>query len=205
MQMMTKIALVSASVLSMGVLSACQSTNTAKENESSHSMKKHHAEHQMKMTPEQREQRQQMHAERKKIYAQIKQACEHKSAGQSVQIKAGEKTIAGTCAMTFKPDQQAAKNMRAEQRDMKAQHRPMRGEINGMHMKGAEPLTDARRAELTQEFSQRLAERQAKQQAMAKACQGKTSGQAVQIKMGEHSINGQCQLRFQPQTAIANS
>lgn len=31
MQMMTKIALVSASVLSMGVLSACQSTNTAKE------------------------------------------------------------------------------------------------------------------------------------------------------------------------------
>lgn len=201
MQMMTKIALVSASVLSMGVLSACQSTNTAKENEPSHSMKKHHAEHQMKMTPEQREQRQQMHAERKKIYAQIKQACEHKSAGQSVQIKAGEKTIAGTCAMTFKPDQQAAKNMRAEQRDMKAQHRPMRGEINGMHMKGAEPLTDARRAELTQEFSQRLA----KQQAMAKACQGKTSGQAVQIKMGEHSINGQCQLRFQPQTAVANS
>ena len=202
---MTKIALVSASVLSMGVLSACQSTNTAKENEPSHSMKKHHAEHQMKMTPEQREQRQQMHAERKKIYAQIKQACDHKTAGQSVQIQAGEKTIAGTCAMTFKADPQTAKQMRSQQHGMKGQHRPMRGEINGMHMRDAEPLTDARRAELTQEFSQRLAERQAKQQAMAKACQGKTSGQAVQIKMGEHSINGQCQLRFQPQTAIANS
>ena len=199
MQTMTKIALLSASILSVGALSACQSTHNTSENEHTHGMKHHHAEHDTKITTAQREQRKQDRIEYKKVASEIKKACDNKAAGQLVQINAGEKTIAGTCVMTFKPDQK----MRTEQPDMKGQNRPMRGEINGMHMRGAEPLTDARRAELTQQFAQRLAERQAKQQAILNACQGKKAGQTVQIKMGEQSLNGQCQLRFQPQTAVA--
>jgi hypothetical protein len=67
-----------------------------------------------------------------------------------------------------------------------------------MHMQRGEPLTDAKRAELTQQFDQRLAERQAKQQAIAKACLGKADGAAVQIKAGGQTINGKCEVRFQP-------
>ncbi len=50
-------------------------------------------------------------------------------------------------------------------------------------MHRGEPLTDAKRAELTKQFDQRLAERQAKQQAIAKACQGKTDGTAIALKL----------------------
>ena len=70
-------------------------------------------------------------------------------------------------------------------------------------MQRGEPLTDAKRAELTKQFDQRLAERQAKQQAILKACQGKTDGSAVAIKVGEQQINGQCKVRFQPKAPVA--
>ncbi len=40
-----------------------------------------------------------------------------------------------------------------------------RGQFRGMHMHRGEPLTDAKRAELTQQYDQRLAQRQAREQA----------------------------------------
>ena len=70
-----------------------------------------------------------------------------------MQVKAGDKTIDGTCVMTFKPDHKAAKHMRGEHRSMKGEHRPMRGDINGMQMKRGEPLTNAQRAELTKKIN----------------------------------------------------
>ncbi len=71
--------------------------------------------------------------------------------------------------------------------------------MNGpMHMRSAEPLTDAKRAELVKQFDQRLAERQAHQQAIAQACQAKANGTAVQIKSGERTIAGKCEVRFIP-------
>ncbi len=128
-----------------------------------------------------------------------------KAAGTAVQIQAGEKTLEGTCSMTFKPEHKAGQKMRGEQHSMKDEHRPMRGEMrDGMHMQHDQPLTDARRAELTQQFDQRLAERQAIQQAIAKACQGQTHGKAIQIKVGVQTINGQCEIRFQPKAPVAS-
>ena len=201
---MTKIALVGASVLSIGALTACQSTNTVKATDNDHArmMHDHHQKHDRKMTPEQREKFQQARAERKQVIEQIQKACDSKAVGTAVQVKAGDKTIDGTCVMTFKADHKAAKHMRGEHRSMKGEHRPMRGDINGMQMKRGEPLTNAQRAELTKQFDQRLAERQAKQQAILKACQGQTDGKAVQLKVGAQSIDGKCEIRFQPKAPV---
>ena len=204
MNSMTKIALVGASALSIGALTACQSTNTVKDKDSDHArmMHDHHQKHDHKMTPEQREQFQQARAERKQVIEQIQKACDSKAVGTAVQVKAGDKTIDGTCVMTFKADHKAAKHMRGEHRSMKGEHRPMRGDINGMQMKRGEPLTNAQRAELTKQFDQRLAERQAKQQAILKACQGQAHGKAVQLKVGAQSIDGKCEIRFQPKAPV---
>ena len=203
MNSMTKIALVSASVLSMGALTACQSNNTVKDNDHARMMKDHHPQHERKMTAEQREQFQQARSERKQVVEQIQTACDSKAVGTAVQIKAGEKTIDGTCTMTFKPDRKAMKQMRDRQHQQGArEHRPMRG---GMHMQHNEPLTDAQRAELTKQFDQRLAERQATQHAIVKACQGQTHGKVVQVKVAAQTIDGQCEVRFQPKAPVASS
>lgn len=220
MNTMSKIAMLTASVLSVGALTACQSTTAPKDVKASHQFDGRHGERMdRKMTPEQREAFQARLAERKAAFEQIKNACEGKAVGQAVQVKFGEKTVDGTCAIHFKADRQMNKDdmkknmhkMHAEHHGMKGQHRPMRGDIKGfaMHgeMKGAhakrEPLTDAQRAELTKKFDQRLAERQARQQAIAQACQGQSNGKAVELKFGEQSIKGQCVVRFQPNAPVA--
>ena len=198
MNHMTKIALAAAGILSMGALTACQSANTAKDTD--HPQRMHGQKHDRHMTPEQREQMQEMRAERHEVMSQMKRACDGKAAGATAQVKAGGQTINGTCAMAFSMD----KPERCEYSGRRGEHRPMgadqpeRGEFRGMHMQRGEPLTDAKRAELTQQFDQRLAERQAKQQAIAKACLGKADGAAVQIKAGGQTINGKCEVRFQP-------
>lgn len=204
MNSMIKIALVGTSILSLGALTACQSSNSIKDNDHARMMKDHHPQHERKMTTEQREQFQLARHERKQVFEKIQKACESKVAGTAVQIQAGEKTLEGTCTMTFKPEHKTGKKMRGEQRSMKDEHRPMRGEMReGMHMQHDQPLTDARRAELTQQFDQRLAECQAIQQAIAKACQGQTHGKAIQIKVGVQTINGQCEIHFQPKAPVA--
>ncbi|WP_180049978.1 hypothetical protein [Acinetobacter sp. YH12144] len=195
MKQMTKMALIGASVLSMGALTACQSTTAPKDNDHGRMMKQHHGDHDRRMSPEQREHFKQMRAEQRQVFADMQKACNGKTTGSTVQVKAGDKSIDGTCTMVFKADRQDMKKARGE-------HRPMRGDMRGQMQRG-EPLTDAKRAELTKQFDQRLAERQAKQQAIMKACQGKTDGSAVAIKVGEQQINGKCEVRFQPKAPVA--
>lgn len=201
MKQMTKMALIGASVLSMGTLTACQSTTAPKDNDHGRMMKQHHGDHDRRMSPEQREHFKQMRAEQRQVFADMQKACNGKTIGSTVQVKAGEKNIDGTCTMVFKADRQDMKKARGEHKPMRGEHRPMRGDIRGQMQRG-EPLTDAKRAELTKQFDQRLAERQAKQQAIMKACQGKTDGSAVAIKVGEQQINGKCEVRFQPKAPV---
>jgi len=91
----------------------------------------------------------------------------------------------------------------------RGEHPPMRGdqadrgEFRGMHMQRGEPLTDAKRAELTQQYDQRLAERQARQQTATKACQGQTDGKAVQLKVGTQTVDGKCIVHFQPKAPVS--
>ncbi|QIO08034.1 hypothetical protein [Acinetobacter lanii] len=207
MNTMSKIAILTASVLSVGALTACQTTTAPKDAKGAHQFDGRHADRMdRKMSPEQREAFKARQEQRKQAFEQIKKACDGKAVGQAVQVKLGEKTIDGSCAIHFKADrkdmQENMKKMRAEHHPMKGEHRPMRGDIKNVRTQH-EPLTDAKRAELTQKFEQRLAERQARQQAIAKACQGQSNGKAVQIKLGEHTVNGQCEVRFQPKAPIA--
>lgn len=181
MHNITKTALIGAGILSMGALAACQSPNAAKEMQ--HPQNMHSAQHQRGMTPE-----------RHDMMKQIRQACGGKTPGAAVQVSAGSKTLDGTCIMGFKADKPA----RGEHA-MPDGHRPMHGSMHGsMHMQRGEALTDAKRAELTRQFDQRLAQRQAMQQAVQKACLGKADGAAVQIKAGAQTIDGKCEVRFQP-------
>lgn len=195
MNNMTKMALVGATVLGMGALTACQSSHSPQDNEHARMMHDHQSKH--KMTPEQREQFHQARMEHKQFFEQMQKACDGKAVGQATQVNVGDKSMDGACVMTFKPDQKSDWKMRDQRHSMNDEHRPMRGDMDGA-MKRHEPLTDAKRAELTQKFDQRLAERQAKQQAMQQACQGQPQGKAIQLKVGAQTINGQCKVQFQP-------
>ena len=66
MKAMTKIVLVTASVMSMGALTACQSTQGSKDDHQGRMMdRQNHNQQHHKMSPEQREEMKQMHAQRK--------------------------------------------------------------------------------------------------------------------------------------------
>lgn len=194
MNKMTKIAVMGASVLSLVALTACQSTtNTKDKDHPQRMMKEHHGKGDRKMSPEQREKFEQSRAEHREVMKQIQNICDNKTVNSAVQLKAGEKTIDGTCVMTFKPE------MKKADKQQRHENRPMRGDVNApVKMQRGEVLTDAKRAEMVKAFDQRLAERQAKQQAIVKACEGKKDGSAVQIKAGAQTIDGKCEVRFQP-------
>lgn len=198
MKAMTKIIVLGASVLSMGALTACQSTKHA-TSEDHPQMMKHHQDYKGRhLTAEQREQFKQMRAQ---LHKQMQQVCDNKAVGSTVQVKAGDKTVDGTCQISFKADRKDMKAARVEFRGMKGEHRPMRGDFRGALNRG-EALTDAQRAEMVKQFDQRLAQRQAQQKAVVQACQGKKDGAAVQLKIGEQIINGQCHVRFQPNAPV---
>ncbi|RGD88808.1 hypothetical protein [Acinetobacter sp. SWAC57] len=205
MNKMTKIALATASILSVGALTACQSTQPPKDMDQPQRMHGHD-KNDRRMSPEQREQFKEMRAEHKQVMQDMKKACDGKAVGTAVQIKAGEQNLDGTCAISFKPNRDEMK--RGERPPMEDDHAgqaPMqgdRGEFRGMHMQHGEPLTDAKRAELTKQYAQRLAERQARQEAMAKACQGQPDGKSVQIKVGTQTVDGKCMVHFQPKPPV---
>ncbi|MDM1486777.1 MULTISPECIES: hypothetical protein [Acinetobacter] len=196
MKQMTKIALLGASVLGMGALTACQTSNDLTDRQQTRMMK-HHAVADSRFSPEQREQYRAKRAEHRAFRSQMQQACDNKAAGTKLQLKLGEKTVSGTCTMRFQPDRQSFKQQRQY---MMKQHQAMHA--NMQRPQRGEVLTDAQRAEMTKQYDQRLAQRQAHQQAMRTACEGKTHGQKVQVKLGDQQLNGQCLVRFQPNQPI---
>ncbi|MEG0342116.1 hypothetical protein ACK1JC_02740 [Acinetobacter sp. TY2] len=208
MKAMTKIVLVTASVISMGALTACQSTQGSKNDHHGRMMdRQDHNQHHNKMSPEQREEMKQMHAQRKEMREQIQKACDGKTVGQTIQVKVGQQSVDGTCNMIFKADRKAMKEMRKNMRDDANTPRPdhMR---HGMHHGGMNQdtmLTDAKRAELTKQFDQRLAQRQVQQQAIFKACQGQSNGKTVQVKFGEQTVDGTCIVKFNPLPKAQNT
>lgn len=206
MNAMTKIAMLSTGLITMGALTACQTTTAPQDKDPRHFKGD---QKQYRMTPEQRELHKQKRAERQQMFEQVKKACDGKAVGSAVQIKAGEKVMNGSCEIHFKADRNDMKKMRGEHHIMKGEHRamhqPMRGEIGSFNKNRGEPLTDAKRKELTNQYNQRLAQRQAQQQAFAKACVGQTHAKTVQIKIGEKTVNGQCLVHFQPKQPVVSA
>ena len=183
MKMTTKLGLISLSIFSVGALSACQSTQ-------SQSLDNNERHRHAQLTAEQKQQHQTHRTERKQAFAQMQKACDGKKLGESVQLQVGDKSIAGQCQMTFKPDHQARSEHQAEH----GSHRQM------MHMerKNMENMTAAQREQVMQQFSTQRAQHRATWQALQKACDGQAPGKTIQAKMGEQLISGQCLVKFQP-------
>lgn len=203
MKTMTKMVLVSASVMSMGALTACQSTNNMSERDGRHAqkMEKKHAD----FTPEQREKMKLMHAQRMELKQKTQQACEKQAVGSTVEIKVGEQTIQGTCDIRFYPERSAKAKGKNPKEHRDGEKRMMHErQTDGRYSAGlrGEPLTDAKRSELVKLYDQRLAEKQATENAFRQACNGQTNGQKVKIKLGEREINGQCLVKFKPSKPV---
>jgi DNA polymerase II large subunit len=194
MNLMKKMVFATCGVLSVTALTACQSTPAPQEHPH-HAMDGRHAD---RLSPEQRAERDQMRAEHKVMLKQMRQACDGKTVGQTVQVKAGTQTMDGQCHMVFQPDHKRGHEMRMGQAPMQADEgmmRPQRGE----------KLTDAQRQHMVQQFDQRLKEKQAFQQALETACKGQTDGKAVQIKAGDQTLSGKCSVRFFPNQPQPNT
>ena len=200
MKITAKIGLVSASVCAMLALSACQSTQPTHERDR-HAMKMH--EKNKNLTPEQRQQRQEMHEQRQQFVQAINTACDQKKSGDQVALTIGERSIQGQCKIQFYPDRPTKKDAPREARpELRAQtdvKQAPRRQANAV-------MTDAERAELVKQYDLHLQQRQARQNAIAQACQGKNHGQAVEIKIGEQQMQGKCLVKFRataPATAQA--
>lgn len=202
MNTISKIALISTGLISMSALTACQTTQAPQQN-TKHAQfdKKKHKE---RLSPEQREQFKQARQERKEIHQQLRQVCDGKAAGTTVQIKTASQTTDGTCQVRFTADRKALKNMRNDANvATKMKHHDGHKRVRGYS--ASEPLTDAERAELVKKFDQRLAQRQAHQQAQLAACKGQSNNKQVQIKVGDQTINGVCKVYFKPQSSPSKS
>lgn len=223
MKTLSKITIITATVLSAGALTACQTTTSPQQVKGPHQFDGHRSHHhQSKMN---REQFKKHHEQRQQFAQQLQKACDGKVEGQTTQITWGKKSIAGTCTLNFKADRKPltkkhvvqdaktqtvdsvkADQVRGDYKKLRGEHRPMRGEFKTMRpMQKREALTDAKRAELVKQFDQRLLARQAHEQALLTACQGKKVGQSTQITVGEKTISGQCQVRFKPTAPVAPS
>jgi len=194
MNLTKKIVLVTCGILSVGALTACQSTPEPQEHPH-HTMDGRHAD---RLTPEQRAERDQMRTEHKTMFKQMQQACDGKTVGQTVQVKAGTHTIDGQCHIVFQPDHKRGHGMHMGQA-------PMQGDEGMMRPQRGEKLTDAQRQQMVQQFDQRLKEKQAFQQAVETACKGQADGKAVQIKAGEQTLSGKCSVRFFPNPPQPNT
>lgn len=197
MKAMTKIALVTASLISVGALTACQSTTAPQDNSGSKMMQHDGGWHHK--TPEQREQMKQMRAQHKAMREQVEKACNGKAVGEAVQINAANKTINGSCAMVFKADRSAMREMKHEMRH--DQHGMMYGHRGEERMKN---MTEAQRAQIQQQRQQKRAQYRAEWEAVQQACAGRPQGQAIQVKLGEKLIKGTCIVKFKMQTPMQN-
>lgn len=100
MNAFAKVLLVSATLLSMGTLTACQSmTQPHDPAMQAGPQDPHHRHHRGPRMSEQEM------AKHKAEFEQFKQACSNQAVGAKVQVKLEDKTIAGTCELHFKPDQ----------------------------------------------------------------------------------------------------
>ena len=160
-------------------LTACQSQTQVKQPKHERMMK-HHQDGRMA--------KQHMRG----MHQAINQACEGKKAGENVSFTAGQRSIHGSCEMVFMPE----RGQHALKSNYKMSER-------ATPVKRDAVLTDAQRAEMVKQFDLRLAQRQAQQKAIQTACQGQTTGKAVQIKFADQTVNGQCVLKFKPQAKAA--
>lgn len=203
MNMTSRLGLISLSLVAVATLTACQSSATQygkaeKQHQHGnpdgqyHKGQAHRGHHDRNMTPEQKQQWKQQSAGRKQLFKDMQQACDGKALGQSVQLKAGDKLVSGQCQMMFKADHQA----KTRYRDHGQQDRGYRN--HGMQGQKHRDMSPEQRQQMQAQFAAKREQRQAQWTAVQKACEGQPSGKAIQVKMGEKEIKGQCSMTFKP-------
>lgn len=199
----SKLGLITLSLITVTGLTACQSTQSTTSTQSDQAqhhhghMKSHHGE-----ANKHKHNKRQHSAGRQQMFEQMQAACKDKTAGQRLDVKIKDKTVSGQCQLAFQAND--PKQFKTQFKSMMQQHMP-KDSTARLSRADLEKLTVEQRTiyrnekrELNQ--AQREQHRQQWQNIQAQ-CQGKTIGAPVQVKFGDQTISGQCQLQFQPERA----
>ncbi|WP_273778527.1 hypothetical protein [Acinetobacter sp. GSS19] len=107
-------------------------------------------------------------------------------------------TALTACQSPHATQESAQHHMHAMQQPMDMmsddQHRHMMAHMQEGQMGAGRELTPEQRAA----WEKHRAEHRTHFEQVRKACEGKTAGQSVQVKLGDTTIQGTCELRFQP-------
>lgn len=181
MKTLNKIVIACTAVASLGLV-ACQS------NTQHYQAPKHHGEHhthhdkrgmkhdkQPRMTEEQR----------KAFDTQVQQVCAGKI-GQTVNFTVDNKTMQGTCAVKFKPNDKDTKKSLFGDKD----------KFN-KKMKHPSQMSEAERADHEKKRIEMQQQRQAFDAQVQQACANKV-GQTTSISLNGKTLEGTCQVMIQP-------
>lgn len=204
----SKLGLMTLSLIAVTALSACQSTqNTASTKTDQVAaqhhghMKGHHGDSNMHNMY--KHNKGQHSAGRQQMFEQMQAACKDKTVGQSVEVKFKDKAITGQCQLGFQANDPKQfktqfKSVMQQQVPNDSTARLSRTEIEKLSVE----QRTAYRNEKRQSNQVRREQHRQQWQNIQAQCQGKTVGSAVQVKLGEQHIQGQCQLQFQPEPTV---
>lgn len=185
MKKLSKIAMACTAVASLGLV-ACQA-NT--QNHQSSQTMKHHGEHHTQHDKRgmKHDKHPRMTEEQRKAFdTQVQQACAGKI-GQTVNFNVDNKTMQGTCAVKFKPNDKDAKKSLFGDKDK-----------HDKTMKHPKQMTEAERAEHEKKRTEMQQQRQAFHTQVQNACANKV-GQTTSITLNGKTIEGTCHLTIQPE------
>lgn len=184
MKTLNKIAIACTAVASLGLV-ACQSN--AQNQQSPQTIKQHggHHAHHDKRGMKHDKQPRMTEEQRKAFETQVQQACAGKI-GQTVNFTVDNKTMQGTCAVKFKPNDKDAKKSLFGDKDK-----------HDKTMKHPKQMTEAERAEHDKKRTAMQQQRQAFNTQVQNACANKV-GQTTSITLNGKTIEGTCQVMIQP-------
>ena len=168
MNALSKITIATAALLSMGALTACQSTANRPDQPTRGS-------HHHPLTDQEKEQR-------RANFEQMKQACNGKSVGDSAQVTLSNgKTITGQCELGFRPTHPAGQ--------MAPQNAPM----PAPNATGDQPPMPPKDQAMMRHHKHR-----GDFKVFQHVCDGRAVGQALKVTFKDKTVFGTCEVKFRP-------
>ncbi|WP_343595675.1 hypothetical protein [Acinetobacter sp.] len=180
MNTLSKITIATAALLSMGALTACQSTANRPDQPTRGS-------HHHPLTDQEKEQR-------RANFEQIKQACNGKSVGDSAQVTFNNgKTITGQCELGFRPTppagQMAPQNAPMPAPNATGDQPPM----PAPNVTGDQPPMPPKDQAMMRHHKHR-----GDFKVFQHVCDGRTAGQALKVTFKDKTVFGTCEVKFRP-------
>lgn len=198
MNTLSKIAIATATLLSMGALTACQSTATRPDQP----QQGHHLRHGHQMTPQEQEQR-------RANFEQMKQACDGKNAGDAAQVSFKDKTISGQCQLSFRPNPPPAGQAMPQPRD--GQPAPQNAQLpppqdgqpapapqNGQLPPPPQNGANGQPPMPPKDHMMKHHKHRGDFKAFQHVCDGRTAGQALKVTFKDKTVFGTCEVQFRP-------